>query len=177
MRGRAFEAETVEITLVEEQVGVTERVMHRERIRLCKETITDHRPVRETVRKEQVDLERDRLTDADSVQSRPGGPAVHAAELEACPRPHQPPANPMSAAQTPRRSAPPVPDRPVASRPDAMALSYLRALEGLPRARGDNDETTADRRLAAALHGHAAQGAEPVERRSPGQRYVPQAPA
>jgi hypothetical protein len=41
-------------------------------------------------------------------------------------------------------------------------------------ARGDHDETTAARRLAAARHGHARQGAEPVERRPAGRRHVPQ---
>lgn len=70
MRGRSFEDETIEITLVEEQVVVTKRVVPRERIRLRKHTITDQRPVTETVRKEQAELKRDRLTDADSVQPR-----------------------------------------------------------------------------------------------------------
>jgi hypothetical protein len=91
------------------------------------------------------------------------------------PAPHQPPAITISAARAPLSGASPAPERPVASRPDAIVLSYLRALEGLLRTRGDNDETT-DGRLATAPHGHAAQGPNRSSLGS-GHRRVPQAPA
>jgi uncharacterized protein (TIGR02271 family) len=47
----------VEITLFEEEVEVTKRVVPRERIRLEKEIVTEDRDVTEDVRKEQIDIE------------------------------------------------------------------------------------------------------------------------
>ena len=57
--GHRFEDETLEISLMEEQVVVTKRVVPRERVRLRKEVVTEQRPVHDTLRKEQIVLERD----------------------------------------------------------------------------------------------------------------------
>ena len=57
--GHPFEDETLELSLMEEEVVVTKRVVPRERVRLRKEVVTEQRPVHDTLRKEQIVLERD----------------------------------------------------------------------------------------------------------------------
>lgn len=56
-----FAEEVIDIVLMQEEVVVSKRVVPRERIRLRRETVTDHREVTEAVRRERVEL--DRLAD------------------------------------------------------------------------------------------------------------------
>jgi stress response protein YsnF len=53
-----FAEQSFDVTLMEEQVVVTKRVVPRERVRLRKEVVTSERAVSDTVRKEEVELRR-----------------------------------------------------------------------------------------------------------------------
>ena len=67
----AFSGETTEITLMQEEVVVTKRIVPRERIRVRKEVVTEQREVSDTLRKEKVDIDegrRDRGTSERSDQ-------------------------------------------------------------------------------------------------------------
>ena len=56
---RAFAAgETQELILMEEQAVVDKRVVPRERVRLAKEIVTEEQHITETVRREEVDVDR-----------------------------------------------------------------------------------------------------------------------
>jgi stress response protein YsnF len=55
--GEPFAAETLDVTLMQEDVVVTKRIVPRERVRLRKEAVTEQSRVSEQVRKEHVDVE------------------------------------------------------------------------------------------------------------------------
>jgi stress response protein YsnF len=57
-----FAQQSFDVTLVEEQVVVTKRIVPRERIRVRKEIVTGEQAVADTVRKEQVELQREPAT-------------------------------------------------------------------------------------------------------------------
>lgn len=59
--GDDFTEETVDITLMEEQVVVTKRVVPRERVRIRREVVVSQREVSDALRKERVEIEREPL--------------------------------------------------------------------------------------------------------------------
>ncbi len=56
--GEDFADETVDITLVEEHVVITKRVVPRERVRIHREVVVEQRTVSDALRKERVEVER-----------------------------------------------------------------------------------------------------------------------
>lgn len=72
-RSRSFTDETLDITLMEEQVVVTKRVVPRERVRLRKETIIEQRQITGDLRKEQVNIEHTSVTGPQSAPPREPG--------------------------------------------------------------------------------------------------------
>jgi uncharacterized protein (TIGR02271 family) len=60
MSGPALRESEHEVTLQEEEVTVDKKVVPKERVRLNKDVSTEHQEVQEEVRKEQIDVERER---------------------------------------------------------------------------------------------------------------------
>jgi uncharacterized protein (TIGR02271 family) len=65
MDGPAISEEEHEVVLREEQPVVEKNVVPKERVRLDTDTVTEERQVSEDVRKEQIEMDGDRLRDAD----------------------------------------------------------------------------------------------------------------
>jgi stress response protein YsnF len=55
--GEPFAGETTEITLMQEEVVVSKRIVPRERIRVRKNVVTEQREITDTLRSEQVDID------------------------------------------------------------------------------------------------------------------------
>lgn len=60
--GEAFREEETRVPLYEEEVEIRKRPVVREEVRVTKEAHTEDRPIRETVRKEEVEIDRDSST-------------------------------------------------------------------------------------------------------------------
>lgn len=71
--GEDFTDETVDITLMEEQIEITKRVVPRERVRLHREVVVEQRTVSDALRKERVEVERSAL-EPESVESGRSAP-------------------------------------------------------------------------------------------------------
>ena len=65
--GEAFTGETLDLTLYEEEIVVSKRVVPRERVRIHREIVTDQQRISDELRKEQIEVQRIGLEDDTSV--------------------------------------------------------------------------------------------------------------